>query len=281
MSTDSHSDCEDQNPKHETLSANIHEDHQLRTLSYADALKGPQSPKAKPLPRDIDNESQSSKTASVSRDAKDEPQSPKAKPLPRDIDNENESQSSKTASVSGDARDAKDQEPQSPKAKPLPGDIDNESQSSKTTSVSRGTKDEPQSPQSPKRSANVISFHSRRHINPWIATLQYRVSALVYSIEIAQANALPFRNHADLGEPLPFVMDRNFSALLVRSNMRLVAEWIRELQMKGLSVCVELEGIVNRLYFFSRAWSLRNHDCILLWRIQLLVSDLVPEDVFT
>jgi hypothetical protein len=244
MSTDSYSDCEDQNPKHETLSANIHEDHQPRTLSYADALKGPQSPKAKPLPRDIDSESQSSKTASVSRDAKD-------------------------------------QEPQSPKAKPLPGDIDNESQSSKTTSVSRGTKDEPQSPQSPKRSANVISFHSRRHINPRIATLQYRVSALVYSIEIAQANALPFRNHADLGEPLPFVMDRNFSTLLVRSNMRLVAEWIRELQMKGLSVCVELEGIVNRLYFFSRAWSLRNHDCILLWRIQLLVSDLVPEDVFT
>jgi hypothetical protein len=103
--------------------------------------------------------------------------------------------------------------PQSPKAGSLAVDIANEHRSSKNASVSRDANDEPQSPQPPKRSANSISFRprnhspSRRHINPWITTLQYRVSALVDSIEIAQANALPFRNHADLGEPLPFVMD--------------------------------------------------------------------------
>ncbi|KAH7257713.1 hypothetical protein BKA59DRAFT_508610 [Fusarium tricinctum] len=212
MSTDSYLDCKPQKPKSEALTANINEDHpSSRTVSYANVLKGPQSPKAESLAGDIDNE----------------PQSPK------------------TASLSGDAND------------------------------------EPQSPQPPERPANSTSFRllnnqsSKRHDNPWIGTLQYRVSALVNSIEIAQANALPFGNHANLREPLPFVMDPKVAALLVRSNMYLVAEWIIELQMKGASQFDGLEDIVEYLRFFGEHWSVGNHLPLLLQMIQRLMSHLV------
>ncbi|KIL85739.1 hypothetical protein FAVG1_11234 [Fusarium avenaceum] len=212
MSIDSNVDCESPKPKCEALPANTNEDRQSsRPMSYADVLKGPQSPKAESPAGDIDNESQSSKTASLS------------------------------------------------------GDSD----------------DEPQSPQPPERPANSIPFRllhpqsSRRHNNPWIGTLQYRVSALVNSIEIAQANSLPFGNHADLREPLPSVMDRNLAALLVRSNMSSVAEWIIELQMNGVSQFDGLEDMIKHLNFFGDHWRVENHVPLLLQMIQRLISHLV------
>lgn len=98
---------------------------------------------------------------------------------------------------------------------------------------------------------------------------------MVNSIKIAQANALPFGNHANLREPLPFVMDRKIAALLVQSNMCLVAEWIIELQMNGVSQFDVLEDIVKHLYFFGDHWSVENNRPLLLQMIQRLISHLV------